>query len=340
MRTSIGSAGRRLLKGAFRVVGLEVKRYAADPSNQGNHRAPLFGEPNRLSFAASFDAGKVHRSAAFVLIATDHGTLIVNRNDYCVTDHAQGFGVGFQILNTSSFDYEEVRLALTLLGNRLQTYGPGVVAIDCGANIGVHTIEWARQMTGWGSVVAIEAQERLFYSLCGNISINNCMNARAIWAAAGSKSGKMRIPVPDYGKPASFGSLELRKREGTECIGQEIDYREESCIMVDIVTLDDLKLDRLDLLKIDVEGMEADVLVGAQRTINACKPMMIIEVVKSDQDWIQSYLSLRGYRCYLFAGNVLAVHESDSAGAGVSASAGILTVEPVRAPLLDTEIRR
>jgi hypothetical protein len=27
-----------------------------------------------------------------------------------------------------------------------------VVAIDCGANIGIHTIEWATAMTGWGSV--------------------------------------------------------------------------------------------------------------------------------------------------------------------------------------------
>ena len=34
----------------------------------------------------------------------------------------------------------------------------GVVAIDCGANIGVHTIEWATSMTGWGSVLSIEAR--------------------------------------------------------------------------------------------------------------------------------------------------------------------------------------
>ena len=47
-----------------------------------------------------------------------------------------------------------------------------------GANIGVHTVEWARHMYGWGNVIAIEAQERLYYSLCGNISLNNCLNVR------------------------------------------------------------------------------------------------------------------------------------------------------------------
>jgi FkbM family methyltransferase len=51
------------------------------------------------------------------------------------------------------------------------------VAIDCGANIGTHTIEWAKKMTGWGAVIGIEAQERIFYALAGNIAINNCFNA-------------------------------------------------------------------------------------------------------------------------------------------------------------------
>ena len=32
-------------------------------------------------------------------------------------------------------------------------------------------------MFGWGTVIAIEAQERVYYALCGNITINNCLNA-------------------------------------------------------------------------------------------------------------------------------------------------------------------
>ena len=50
-------------------------------------------------------------------------------------------------------------------------HGDGVVAVDGGANIGVHTIEWATAMTGWGSVIAIEPQERIYYALAGTLWI-------------------------------------------------------------------------------------------------------------------------------------------------------------------------
>src|SRR5262249_55131898 len=102
------------------------------------------------------------RKIAFVLAASDHGTMIVNRVDYRMVDERGGIGVGFQILEKASFDALEVDMALSLLGLRRKYFGDGVLAIDCGANIGVHTIEWANRMHGWGEVVAIEAQERVF----------------------------------------------------------------------------------------------------------------------------------------------------------------------------------
>ena len=72
---------------------------------------------------------------------------------------------------------------------------------------------------GWGSVVAIEAQERIYYALAGNIAINNCFNAICMNAAVSSATGTMRVPVPDYLTASSFGSLELQQRDGNEFIG-------------------------------------------------------------------------------------------------------------------------
>jgi hypothetical protein len=83
------------------------------------------------------------RKIAFVLASSDHGTMIVNRFDYRMVDENRGFGVGFQLLEGSSFDPQEVNLALDLLTLRRKHFGDGVMAIDCGANIGVHAIEWA-----------------------------------------------------------------------------------------------------------------------------------------------------------------------------------------------------
>src|SRR3974390_2771448 len=101
----------------------------------------------------------VGRKLAFVLASSNHGTMIVNRFDHRMLDQSRGYGVGFQILETASFDQGEVNLVLDMLQRRRKHHGDGVIAIDCGANIGVHSIEWAKLMTGWGSVLSIEAQE-------------------------------------------------------------------------------------------------------------------------------------------------------------------------------------
>ena len=251
------------------------------------------------------------RKIAFVLAASEHGTMIVNRFDYRMVDERRGFGVGFQILEKAAYDAAEVDTALGLLALRRQYFGDGVAAIDCGANIGVHTIEWARRMTGWGQVIAIEAQERVFYALAGNIAINNCFNARALNAAVGAKTGTMRIPAPDYLKPGSFGSLELRPRQAAEFIGQPIDYSDRLAVDVQTVTIDSLDLERIDLIKIDVEGMELEALEGGKASLARCHPVLIVESVKTDKARLRAVLEQLGYRLFEIGMNMLAVHESD-----------------------------
>jgi FkbM family methyltransferase len=251
------------------------------------------------------------RKVAFVLAASDHGTMIVNRLDYRMVDQNMGFGVGFQILEGASFDPQEVDLALSLLALRRQYFGDGVVALDCGANIGVHTIEWASRMTGWGQVIAIEAQERIFYALAGNIAINNCFNARAVHAAVAAKAGTMKIPMPNYLAPASFGSLELRKRENAEFIGQPIDYSDEKGVMIRTLPLDAFELPRIDLIKIDIEGMELEAIEGAAASLARTHPILIVESIKTDKARLRQTLEERGYRLFEMGLNLLAVHASD-----------------------------
>ncbi len=251
------------------------------------------------------------RKIAFILASTDHGTLIVDRFDYRMVNPTNGYGVGFFLLEGSSYEQQEGMVGLQLLGLRRQHFGDGVVAVDCGANIGVHTVEWAKGMTGWGSVVAIEAQERIYYALAGNITINNCFNAHAIHAAVGAQEGSLRIPVPNYRAPASFGSLELRHSEGTEFIGQDIDYSEQSLATVRMMTIDSLNLPRLDLLKIDIEGMEIEALEGAKATIHRLLPIIVVERLKVPVDTLSAVLASYGYEWFALGLNFLAVHPSD-----------------------------
>ncbi len=253
----------------------------------------------------------VGRKLAFVLASSNHGTMIVNRFDYRMTGPTSGIGVGYQLLQNACFDPIEVELALQLLDQRRRFHGDGVVAIDCGANIGVHTIEWATSMTGWGSVIAIEAQERIYYALAGNIAINNCFNAIAIHAAVSSEAGILRIPNPDYFTPSSFGSLELRRRAGNEFIGQAIDYAEDKMVPVQKMPLDALKLPRVDLIKIDVEGMELEVLEGAREILTVRRPILLVESIKAGREALCAFLGERGYHVVEAGINLLAIHESD-----------------------------
>lgn len=253
----------------------------------------------------------VGRKLAFVLAACNHGTMIVNRFDYRMTEPGKGFGVGFQLLETGAHDPVDVELALHLIEARRQFHGDGVVAIDCGANIGVHSIEWATAMTGWGSVIAIEAQERIYYALAGNIAINNCFNAIAMHAAVASEPGVLRIPNPDYLTASSFGSLELKPRAETEFIGQAIDYSEDKTVAVQQISLDALALPRVDLIKLDIEGMEFEALEGARQLIEASRPVVLVKSAKAGPQPLRTWLEERGYRVVDAGINLLAIHAND-----------------------------
>lgn len=236
----------------------------------------------------------------FILAAGRNETLIVNR--LC-------FGVGVQFLAAASFESEERDLICRLLTKRREEYGDGVVVFDCGANIGSHTIAWAKHMLGWGSIIAIEAQERIFYALAGNIALNNCFNARAVNAAVSKAPGMMGVPMLNYNLPAHFSGLELRKRPDANGVGQEIDY--DKTMPVQVLTIDCFKMPRVDLIKIDVESMDLEVLIGAENTIADHRPIIYVEVLRN-KDEICSWLADHGYSWLEpNAVNVLATHKND-----------------------------
>ncbi len=269
----------------------------------------------------------IKKPNAFVLVSTNHGMMIVNKNDY--RDYKQDGknvrnGVGYQLLETSSYEQEEVDFAIGLLAARRRHHGDEVVAVDCGANIGILSIEWARFMTGWGRVISFEAQAKLFYAFAGNIVLNNCLNIDAFHAAVGNKVGTMAIPEPNYLVPSSYGALDLEERPNNMNIGQKIDYTKT--IDVDLKTIDSLALERVDFIKIDVEGMEEVVLDGAKGTIEKLKPILFVEILKSNPDAIHKNLSSLGYAIFPMGMNSLAVHKEDPTLKNISTSENSISI--------------
>ena len=64
-------------------------------------------------------------------------------------------------------------------------------------------------------------------------------------------------------------------------------------------------------MKIDVERMEMEVLEGAKQSVEKHKPILMIEIVKSGRETIESFLNQRGYRTIPTGINILAVHNDD-----------------------------
>jgi len=261
------------------------------------------------------------KQKAYVLLSTDHGSMIVNRFDYHTNDGKNSFGVGSQLLGKGSYDAGEILFLKNILNALVNDRGSGITVLDCGANIGVHTIEFAKSLDGHGSVVSIEAQRQVYYALCGNIAINNCFNVYAIHGAVGDVAETISIPQPNYFMPSSFGSMELKQSENSEYIGQTLEKTEG----VQQMTLDSLSLDGLALLKIDVEGMELEVLAGAERLISNTRPVMWVEWLKVDRLKLKLQLESWGYKVWMAGMNYLAIHIEDNLIDRVSEADGKIT---------------
>ena len=85
-----------------------------------------------------------------------------------------------------------------------------------------------------------------------------------------------------------------------------------------MVTIDSLGFRRLDFIKLDVEGMEMEALEGAAETLRACRPQLLVEVIKAQAGSVQAFLTALGYRLFPAGINILAVHQDDPSLANIS----------------------
>ena len=144
---------------------------------------------------------------------------------------------------------------------------PGEVVVDVGANIGTHTVYFAQRASATGQVYAFEPQRIVFQSLCANLALNGLYNVRAFHAAASREPGAIAVPPIAYGEPGNQGGVALAAGAKPAANAER----------VPVMTLDGLGLERCRLIKIDVEGMELDVLEGGRALIQSARPIVYLE---------------------------------------------------------------
>ena len=135
----------------------------------------------------------------------------------------------------------------------------------------------------------LEPQAALFQLLCANLTLNNLNQVNARNAAVGSKEGSIVVPTVNYSTSGNFGSLSLSATDNSDA-GHT----------VPLITLDEyIHIAQCALIKIDVEGMECDVLRGGRNFIDKFKPYIFVENDRPDKSdsLIELILSL-GYNPY------------------------------------------
>lgn len=181
-----------------------------------------------------------------------HGWFMFNQNDKFVGKSLDLYG-------------EWCEAELEILAPLLR---PGRVVFDIGAFIGSHTVFFAQRVGPSGRVFAIEPQRHAFQMLCGNVALNALTNVTCFPCVAGKEAGWRNLGEVSQTVVANFGAtpaLIVPRGEPTR-----------------MMRIDDLELTRCDLMKIDVEGMEEEVLAGAEATIRRFKPVIYCENNRDD----------------------------------------------------------
>lgn len=147
-----------------------------------------------------------------------------------------------------------------------KNYNPKGLFVDVGANIGLMSVFTASAFKN-GNIIAIEAHPVTANILKRNIEINSLSNIVIKEIALGNEVGETQI----------FENWQVNRGGASLVVHDE----NSKSYPVKIEKLDNIITDTVSIIKIDVEGLELDVLKGASNTILKCKPILIVEI--SDQ---------------------------------------------------------
>lgn len=254
------------------VAGLLAEGQGGDGLNDTQAQVLLRGQCQQIMATLKqtpqkdlLDCGGNHK-----VVQARYGAIIINRHDVFLGRSLELYG-------------ESSQAELDLLA---QLLAPGDVVVDVGANFGTHTLAFASMVGPSGRVLSFEPQRIVHQALCGSIALNGLGNVEAYQAGVSAAPGWLRMPDLRYDIPNNYGGLKLQEHQA----GQK----------VPVVSLDDfLELGRLALIKIDVEGMERQVLEGAAQTLERFAPALYVENDEpAGSEGLVKQIARLGYRLY------------------------------------------
>lgn len=208
--------------------------------------------------------------APLAITRARHGWMAYNPNDLYIGRSIERYG------EFGEAELDVMRLAVPA----------GGCVFDVGANIGTHSVALARHAGTAGTVFAFEPQRVIHGILQTNATLNGLTGIHPIHAAVGAAAGQLLVPDFVYDNAGNYGAIAMTPAERGW--------------PTPVVALDDfLWLSRVDLVKIDVEGMEADVLDGGREFLARFRPVLFVENDRErTSEAVLSRLLAAGYRVY------------------------------------------
>jgi FkbM family methyltransferase len=131
--------------------------------------------------------------------------------------------------------------------------------LDCGSHIGL-SVAWFKRRFPKSRIIAFEPDPQSFRLLQRNVALNGFEGVELLNFAVSSRRGTARF-FGDFAVPAPMASAHsLRQEWGTQ--------RSEQWILVNTVPLADYITGPVDYLKLDIEGMETEVMKSIQQHLH------------------------------------------------------------------------
>src|ERR687891_479951 len=170
----------------------------------------------------------------------------------------------------------------------------GDIVVDIGAHMGRYTIIASKRVGTNGKVVAIEAHPGNFEMLNRNIKLNQLANVIPLNYAVYSKETKIKLYLPEEESGYTIYNTIMSNRAGTEdkfvdVNAQTVDY---------LLELNQIKDERINWIKIDVEGAEFEVLKGATNVLSKSKDIALLIEIHGLDNYrpILNFLSLYNFK--------------------------------------------
>jgi FkbM family methyltransferase len=190
-----------------------------------------------------------------------------------------------------------------------KTFSNNCIIVDVGSNAGIFSVPLATEVKSkGGKVYSFEVQKSLAYALSGTAVLNDLDNLTVFNCGIGATQHTLKMPNVDYSQSVDYGIVTLVNQESIN-----------STETIEIYPLDSFEFERLDFLKIDIEGMEIEALDGGSKTIKKHRPWMFIEFWNVDKEKLKSWFTGLNYTLYQPDGaNILCCPNEKVVAAGLT----------------------